>query len=161
MESNNINTCRRTLAPLRSTALCRRWEARGVPLPQARPPLAAGQTAQENARRNGKLLCLHKASVGTEGSDACSTQKRSPTVRDTEPRGQPPHSPSGAAPRPCASVRRVRREEPRPHRAAEQAQEVSVLAETSLVWESLELITNRLSNFGSLELIKLVSLAIL
>lgn len=34
-------------------------------------------------------------------------------------------------------------------------------AETPLVWESLELITNRLSNFGSLELIKLVSLAIL
>lgn len=55
----------------------------------------------------------------------------------------------------------MRCEEPPPHRAAEQAQEVSVLTETSLVWESLELITNRLSNFGSLELIKLVSLAIL
>ena len=51
--------------------------------------------------------------------------------------------------------------EPRPRRAASGRRKFLSSAETPLVWESLELITNRLSNFGSLELIKLGSLAVL
>lgn len=95
------------------------------------------------------------------GSNARRTQKSQPRHRGCPtPNGTGCVPQPGLLPGPAQVLVGCGTKSPIPAALQNRLRKFLSSAETLLVWESLELITNRLSNFGSLELIKLASLAI-